>query len=196
MQTVSQATDADVWSIVEKGLPITIGNLEAAQNAANSEKSQTSSPSQAVPSYAAEDMDFLTAKRQLEETRLMMTAQANYALLKQGIAIETKPLEELVEQLKSLEEEYYKSLLSQNGVEATEENAAVFAETIGKTQELAEAPAYLLGNIRTDADNINTMHETGISQKAELERAGRLMKLFGQLLGRIWVIPFEKHFRM
>ncbi len=172
VQTVSQATDADVWSIVEKGLPVTIENLEAAQNAAKNEKSQASSSNQQIPSYAAEDMDFLTAKRQLEETRLIMTAQANYALLKRGIAIETKPLEELVAQLKSLEEEYYKSLLSQNGIEATEENSAVFAETIGKTQELAGAPAYLLGNIRTDADNINTMHETGVSKKAELERAG------------------------
>lgn len=171
-QTISQATDADVLSIVRKGLPFTIENLAAEQNAAGRQGNQTPSQSQAAPLYHEEDMEFLTAKRKLEETRLIMTAQANYALLKQGIAIETKPLEELVDQLKSLEESYYKNLLSQSGVEGAAEHAAVFAETMGKAGELAEVPAYLLGSIRTGTDNINTMHETGISQKAELERAG------------------------
>ena len=100
----------------------------------------------------------------------MMTAQANYALLKQGISIETKPLAELVEQLKSMEDQYYKSLLSQNGIPATAENTEVFAETMGKTRELAEAPASVLGKIRTSQDGINTMHETGRSEQAKMAK--------------------------
>lgn len=178
-QVVNQATDADVWSVVEKGLPLTVQNLEAAQYAAEQKKQeenasgrQQAQTTQEIPDYAKEDIGFLTAKRQLEETRLMMTVRANYALLKQGISIETKPLEEVVEQLKSMENDYYKSLLSQNGVPATEENAAVFAETVGKTRELVEVPSYVLGNIRTDEDTINTIHEAGVSQQAKLERAG------------------------
>ena len=174
-ETVAQATDADIWHVVEKGLPFTIENLQAAQkeNQQGSQGQQGADPGrQASHSFSPEDMGFVTAKRQLEETRLMMTAQANYALLKQGFAIETKPLEEVVEQLKALEEEYYKSLLSQNGVEPTAGQAAVFAETMGKTHELAGTPAYLLGNTRTDIDTINGMHQAGMSQKAELERAG------------------------
>lgn len=174
-ETVAQATDADIWHVVEKGLPFTIENLQAAQKESQQEsrgKQGMDSGNQPSHSFPPEDMGFLTAKRQLEETRLMMTAQANYALLRQGFAIETKPLEEVVEQLKALEEQYYKSLLSQNGVEPTAEHTAVFAETIGKAHELAGAPAYLLGNIRADTDTINGMHKAGMSQKAELERAG------------------------
>ena len=47
---------------------------------------------------------FLTAKRQLEEVRLMMTVDANYKLLKKGISIDTKPLEEVLVELKKLEQ--------------------------------------------------------------------------------------------
>ncbi|MCI9059188.1 MAG: hypothetical protein HFH52_05320 [Lachnospiraceae bacterium] len=174
-QTVSQATDAQVWDVIKQGLPLTIENLQAAQNAEQQQEQKNGRPfseSRDIPEYAREDMEFLTAKRQLEETRLMMTAQANYALLKQGISIETKPLAELVEQLKSMEDQYYKSLLSQNGIPATSENTEVFAETMGKTKELAEAPASVLGKIRTSQDGINTMHETGRSEQAKMERAG------------------------
>jgi hypothetical protein len=174
-QTVSQATDAQVWDVIKQGLPLTIENLQAAQNAKQQQEQKNGRPfseSRDIPEYAREDMEFLTAKRQLEETRLMMTAQANYALLKQGISIETKPLAELVEQLKSMEDQYYKSLLSQNGIPATAENTEVFAETMGKTRELAEAPASVLGKIRTGQDGINTMHETGRSEQAKMERAG------------------------
>ncbi len=163
-QTVSQATDAQVWDVIKQGLPLTIENLQAAQNAKQQQEQKNGRPfseSRDIPEYAREDMEFLTAKRQLEETRLMMTAQANYALLKQGISIETKPLAELVEQLKSMEDQYYKSLLSQNGIPATAENTEVFAETMGKTRELAEAPASVLGKIRTGQDGINTMHGAG-----------------------------------
>lgn len=168
-KAVGQATDAEVWSLVEQGMPITVKNLQEAQNGANRQGQTTG---RQIPDYAREDMDFLTAKRQLEETRLIMTAQVNYALLKQGISIETKPLEELVEQLKSLEGQYYKDLLSQHGIPATEENTAVFAETIGKTQELAGVPAYILGNARTAEDTIQSLHQAGAAKQAELERAG------------------------
>lgn len=178
-QVVSQATDAEVFRVVEKGLPLTVENLQKEQNVASQAEGQSGSgewqntnTSQNIPEYAREDMAYLTAKRQLEETRLIMTAQANYALLKQGISIETKPLEELVAQLKDLENEYYKSLLSQNGVEPTKENTAVFAETMGKAKELETVPAYVLGNVRMGEDTVNTIHEAGVAKQAAMERAG------------------------
>ena len=171
VETVNQVTDAEVWNLVEKGLPLTIKNLEAAKQ--EEQKIQQNHQSeQVIPDYAKENIEFITAKRQLEETRLMMTAQANYALLKQGISIETKPLEDLVEQLKTLEDDYYQKLLSQNGIPATEENTTVFAETMGKTQELANVPAYILGDIKTDKDTVNTIHEVGITKQTKMQQAG------------------------
>ncbi|MCI9137087.1 MAG: hypothetical protein HFH48_05930, partial [Lachnospiraceae bacterium] len=84
-QVVEQATDSQVWSVVEKGLPLTIENLEAAQNAEKQKKQQEVLVNPEIPDYAKEDISYITAKRQLEETRLMMTIEANYALLKQGV---------------------------------------------------------------------------------------------------------------
>lgn len=176
-QTIERATDGDVWSVVEKGLPLTIENLSAARNyhaqqeADSQNRGKTAEPAK-MPEYAEEDMAFLKAKRQLEETRLAMTAQANYAFLRRGISVETQPLEELVQRLKEQENAYYSSLLSQNGIEPTQENTSMFADTIEKTQQMKGVPAYILGNVKTAEDTVNSIHEAGVSKQAQMERAG------------------------
>lgn len=178
-QVIENATDADVFSVVDKGMPLTIENLEAAANYAAQQGAQAAGQGKGqavktaeIPEYAKEDLAFLKAKRQLEETRLAMTFQANYALLRQGVSVETQPLEELVEQLKEQENAYYASLLSGNGIEPTQENTGIFSDTMAKTQEMRGVPAYILGNVKTAEDTINTIHEAGISKQAQMERAG------------------------
>lgn len=47
----------------------------------------------------------ITARRQLEEVRLRMTAEVNVRLLKSGFSIDTAPMEELIEALKQAEYE-------------------------------------------------------------------------------------------
>ena len=174
-EVVENATDADIWTVVEKGQQMTLENLTAAHNsnaADNDSKNTAVKAEAAIPEYAQEDIKYITARRQLEEIRLMMTTQANYALLKKGISIETRPLEELVEQLKSLENDYYKNLLNSNGIEPTQENAALLAETVGKTEELKGVPAYVLGTTAPEEYTVNTLHESGTALKTELQRAG------------------------
>lgn len=176
-QAIEQATDADVWSVVEKGMPLTVESLKAARNYAEQQDGQPGSggkgqPAAEIPEYAREDLSFLKAKRQLEETRLAMTAQANYALLRRGLSVETQPLEELVQQLKAQEDAYFASMLEANGIEPTQENTAIFSDTVTKTREMQGVPAYVLGKVRTAEDTINTIHEAGVSQKAKMERAG------------------------
>lgn len=180
-EVVENATDADVWTVVEKGQQVTVENLAAAHNSniANADNTEENNGDEAkavttqVPEYAEEDMKYITARRQLEEIRLMMTAQANYSLLKKGISIETKPLEELVEQLKSLENDYYKNLLSNNGIEPTQENAALLAETVGKAEELKSVPAYVLGTVTPEQQTVSSLHESGTAMQAEFQRAGQ-----------------------
>ncbi len=176
-QVVEQATDADVWSVVEKGMPLTVESLEAARNYAEQQDVRPGSRGKGqqaaeISDYAREVLSFLKAKRQLEETRLAMTAQANYALLRQGISVETQPLEELVEQLKAQEDAYFARLLDANGIEPTQENTAIFSDAVTKTRELQGVPAYVLGNVRTAEDTINTIHEAGVAKQAQMERAG------------------------
>lgn len=114
---------------------------------------------------------FLTAKRVLEETRLLMTTEANRALLKQGIAIDTRPLEALVEQLKEQEQNYYAALLQEKGRAADASMTALFEEASQKVSDLKQMPAYVLGLPRS-LDTVNELHEAGSRLKAELEKAG------------------------
>ena len=121
--------------------------------------------------YTNEGLALISARRQLEELRLVMTASANYALLKQGISIDTEPLAQLVEQLKDLENSYYRNLLQSQGVDAGEENAALFREVTEKVTEIRFVPAYVLGIKEADVLTISGVHESGSALKAALDRA-------------------------
>lgn len=124
VDTVENATDEDLVYIVEKGLPLTLDSLrEAATNRVSGSTVQD-----ADGNYTQKGQQLLTARRQLEEIRLAMTAEANYRLLKQGISIDTEPLVKLVEQLKDQENEYYRNLLMSEGVDATKEQVELFGE--------------------------------------------------------------------
>lgn len=115
------------------------------------------------------EMNLLTARRQLEEIRLAMTVEANYALLKRGMYLDTKPLEQLVEQLKSIEDSYYETLLRSADVEPSSDNKALFKETLTKVEGIKSVPAYVLG--QKDVASINAAHEAGKRQKDTFERA-------------------------
>lgn len=170
---VTEATDEELAYLVGEGRELTIENLAAAkylreaavtEGAADASEVQAGAGVQnAVTSevqagtavqntdaaentvYTNEGLALISARRQLEELRLVMTASANYALLKQGISIDTEPLAQLVEQLKDLENSYYRNLLQSQGVDAGEENAALFREVTEKVTEIRFVPAYVLG---------------------------------------------------
>lgn len=121
--------------------------------------------------YTREGLSLITARRQLEEVRLMMTTEANYSLLKRGIQIDTVPLSELVEELKATENAYYENLLRAQGAEATEENVALFRETTETVSELKSAPAYVLGMREIATAPIGEVNEAGQALKDTFERA-------------------------
>lgn len=163
-ETIMNAQDCDVAYCVEQQLTISVDNLSTAISS-RGEQSEIS-----VSVEMSTSITFVTAKRQLEETRLAMTTEANYALLKRGISIDTKPLEQVVESLKNLEDQYYKDLLNQNGVEATEENVSIFSTTTTYIEELKFQPAYVL-EISSSSETIRTLHESGTSLKATMDAA-------------------------
>ena len=172
VSVIENATDADIQYLIDRGFELTVKNLKmaAAQEHSADVNERTGEP---VDVLADRELRFLTAKRQLEETRLAMTAEANYALLKRGISIDTKPLVELVEELKNQENQYYARLLDSQGVEATEENVAAFAETSEKLQAIKSVPAYVLGMPRADVSDIQGVYENGTALKAAMERANQ-----------------------
>ena len=185
VDTVENATDEDLVYIVEKRLPLTLDSLrEAAANrvsgdqsvgtvASSENQSEDAVQSNANESYAQKDQQLLTARRQLEEIRLAMTAEANYRLLKQGISIDTEPLVKLVEQLKDQENEYYRNLLMSEGVDASEEQVELFGEVDKKVTDMRYVPAYVLGMKDAEVSTIDGVHKAGMELKSSFEKASQ-----------------------
>jgi len=127
--------------------------------------------------YPAEDdsLEAITARRQLEEIRLMMTTEAGISLLKNGVEIDTKDLVTLVEELKRQEQTYYQKMYATEHLEYKEEEADLVKQTEQCRQELSQMPAYLAGAMVVSSEDapitISTSLETGHQQKAALEAA-------------------------
>ncbi|MBQ8518867.1 MAG: hypothetical protein IJ455_04560 [Agathobacter sp.] len=164
MNTILEAQDCDIAYCVEQQLTISVENLQSAISN-RGEQAEVS-----VSVEMSTSITFVTAKRQLEETRLAMTTEANYALLKRGISIDTKPLEQVVENLKNLENQYYKDLLTQNNVEASEENVSIFSTTTKYVEELKFQPAYVL-DIHSSDDTLRNIHQAGSALKTKMDTA-------------------------
>ena len=164
MDTVMRVEDCDLAYCVEQEMTISVDNLQKAMNHRGKEEAVSVSVEMSV------NISFVKAKRQLEETRLAMTVEANYALLKRGFSIDTKPLEQVIEKLKGMEDQYYKDLMQQSGVENTEENVAVFKTTTKYVEELKFQPAYAL-QLNSAEESIQTLHEAGAGLKTSMEAA-------------------------
>ncbi|MCH5334087.1 MAG: hypothetical protein J1D89_09025, partial [Agathobacter sp.] len=117
-----------------------------------------------------EDGYMITARRRLEETRLMMTTEARAAMQRTGIEIDTKPLEALVEGLKEQERQYYRALLVGEGIEPSEKNVDILVRTEEVFEDLQTAPAYAIGQV-TDRDTVETIHDSGEALRREFAQA-------------------------
>ena len=166
---IENAKDEDVAYVVNNGMELTVDNLA---KAAENRGKDTESGAENQEAYTDKGLELLTAKRQLEEVRLAMSAEANYALLKKGISIDTEPLVQLVDELKNMENQYYTNLLEAQGADATPENVALFAETTEKVAQLGQVPAYVLGIPEADVSTIDGAYEQGMQMKSALEKAG------------------------
>lgn len=139
---VLQDTTAEQLKIVLSEQPAV--TIEALQNVQESGGQQNPA---AVQPVTEDDIAFVTARRQLEEIRLQMTLEASMTMIKNGINIETESLQNLVEDLKAVEESYYKNLLSAGNIEVTDENTALLKEITESVKNIASAPIQILGSV-------------------------------------------------
>lgn len=161
---LENADDASLSWLIENDMELTIENLRKAETAAGAGGTGTVHPEK--------ELALLTARRQLEEARLAMSAQANYSLLKQGISIDTKPLAELVDALREQENSYYQQMLAQEGIPATAENTAVYRQTTETVEALKEVPVYTLGIPEADEADLEGLCEAGKAMQDSFKKAG------------------------
>ena len=131
-----------------------------------------------------EDPADLTRRRQLEEVRLVMTKEANLTLLRKGINIETEPLEQLVEELKKAEREFYAPLLTDNngqneGVDTREADAELdgridlYKQTVSILNEIPSVPLRTIAEkVSSDDFTLGSIARDGAVTAATYQRAG------------------------
>jgi len=109
----------------------------------------------------------ITARRQLEEIRLRMTAEVNVKLLKSGFAIDTTSMEQLVSALKQAEAELASSYFP--GDNQAVGKYDLYRQTTRVMAELPQMPAQIIGSwsIRQADGTLLEFHGEGkLSQEA------------------------------
>lgn len=102
------------------------------------------------------DLEDITARRQLEEIRLRMSAEVNVKLIRSGFAIDTAPIEELVAALRKAEAEVAQKYFPQE--EAAVTKYELYRNTNEVVAELPTLPAQLLGSWSAE-DHMGTLEE-------------------------------------
>lgn len=160
-ELLNEVTDEDLAYVIANEKEINLANLTEAK-AHRGEVDVTK---------WEQNLSFITAKRVLEETRLSMTTEANLSLLKKGISIDTKPLEEIVENLKTQEKTLYENLLSQYDIEPTETNVKTYSTTLDVLSQLKTAPATILSADEVE-QTLSALSDRATVQKADYEKVG------------------------
>jgi hypothetical protein len=115
------------------------------------------------------EADFIRAKRQLEEIRLSMTAEAARNMAAKGITLDVSHLQEIVEELKVQERQAAESLAQETQIPATAENTKIMADTLDAARQILTAPAEMLGQTRSlyETQTLEDMAETAKQWTAE-----------------------------
>lgn len=114
----------------------------------------------------------ITARRQLEEIRLRMTAEVNVKLLKSGFSIDTAPMEKLVEALRQAEaglaEQYFP------GDADCVEKYRSYQKTEATIREIPGLPADVLGTFvqGQSTETLETFHREGAALQDTYRKAG------------------------
>ena len=172
-EVIAQTTDRELAYVLGQGKELTVENLREAHNLIESGLVSEEELGEIIGSepFSDKGLALMQARRILEETRLAMTAEANYGLLKRGMEIEIRPLVQLVEELKTQEQSYYRQLLEADGSEASMEQIDLFRQTTEIAEQLKLMPSYALGSERFDG-TVRGLYEAGTQMQSKMEAAG------------------------
>lgn len=190
--SVDDATVEDGKWLLEHGISLTVDNLVYFRDLKEFSRQLTEGTydyRELVDSMAKAisagkrpvEAEMITARRQREEIRLAMLTKAGRGMHSQGITVDTKPLEELVENLKEQEKLFYSNLLTAEHVPASKENVRLLGDTLRYFEEMKSQPAYVLGRVDKTV-TVEILHEEG-------EQLGKKFLEANEKYEALWTAP-------
>lgn len=190
LEIVQKATEDQLRELIEQDQQIDLRNLKQIQTKEAAQQDGTDriftedgvkeriAVMEDITTANEREIALVTARRQLEEIRLTMSWEANYTLLKRGIQIDTEPIEELIKELRNVEDEYYGKLLAQNETDVSEDKVKTFKESMTTIEQLKTMPAYTIGRSKLFAigeasqETLQGLKEQGLAMRNKMEQAG------------------------
>ena len=161
--------DPDIVSlVVEKGEMLNVKNLRQSYEEIKGDKAVTASNKDLEKAG-----DLITARRQVEETRLVMSLQVNMRLLKQGISIDTVELTDLVMKLKQAEEDILKDKFGTDDATLAAKSEEIFRQSLTAVSEIPSMPVSVIAefeSVRTV--DLELFTARGNERKLDFEAAG------------------------
>ena len=141
-----------VGRMVRDGQPVTIASAYVYQETqtqadGQSKAQQPESTGMQVQGATEQELQEITAMRQMEEIRLRMTEQVAGRMLKADINIDTRELSQVVAELRAVERQLTKELFARQDVAFTEENVSAYREMTESLRAIGDAPAERLGRL-------------------------------------------------
>ena len=121
----------------------------------------------------------VTARRQLEEIRLRMTAEVNIKLIKSGFSIDTAPMEELVEALKQAERELAEQYFPEDAQAVEKYRNYTTADQV--ISELPGLPVQVIGTF-AEGQSTATLEEFHSEGKAIQDTYDRAVESYETLM--------------
>ncbi len=115
------------------------------------------------------EASMITAQRQMEETRLTMTKEADATIDKLGVEMDYQAMEDTVEGLKEQERQYYRDLLDSAGIEPSEQNVDTMEQTLAVFDALKGMPAYVIGQVDADS-SVTQIYDAGAQMQQAIEK--------------------------
>lgn len=128
-------------------------------------------PSVVTDGMSEQDIQAVTAKRHIAEICLKMTVQSATLMAEKGINIETTPLEDIVKELRDIENAYYMARFGASG-DITEKELGIMQEALQKTSDIANAPVSLIGiGVRQmNLLSFNELHAAAVSETSQKQQ--------------------------
>lgn len=168
LNETEEITDEAIERTVEEGKILNLKNLSASQKAIVIEQNSMSA------TFSADSVEIANAKLNLQEVRLQMTLDVNVSLLKRGMAIDTMPMSELVEEMKQEAIKSQTLFLGEGKESEISEKASLYKEARHVISDIPYLPAAVIGRIKLEEQySLSVIHETGTELKAKYEAAGQ-----------------------